>query len=69
MSAEQKQSKSVPQSSEDGKKAFIVLGMLHDPYRTFVHRAGMKNLHGCKEVGGVKKGLALEFIQVLPMLE
>lgn len=34
-----------------------------------MHHAGMKNLHGCKEVGGVKKGLALEFIQVLPMLE
>lgn len=34
-----------------------------------MHHAGAKNLHGCKEVGGVKKGTALEFIQVLPMLE
>lgn len=39
--------------------------MAHDPYRTFAHHAGMKNLHGCKKVGGVKKGMAPVYTSVI----
>lgn len=34
-----------------------------------MHHAGTENLRGCKEVGGVKKGTAPEFTQVLAVSE